>query len=192
MPEPFHSLAHLRDLTDMFSVDPLDAQIYSYLAITGESAYLADEGLVGGVQESVTITYAGDMTVWDFPDGFREVLRGEESFVYSPDTEDWHINDRWEWPVFGPDYEWRFVQPIAPACIDHDPEVIGVQAVAGVRSLHIKCVEDGGVAEVWIGEEGRVLKSVVEIWEDPKFGLILGWEVTELDVPPGEPLPPGW
>ncbi|MGB5565181.1 MAG: hypothetical protein WBN93_02525 [Acidimicrobiia bacterium] len=197
LPGSFGTVGDLISLSDMFRVNPLDAQILSYIAIDGDEKVLADQGMEAGIWASLTITYSGDITVWDFGGGYREVLRGDESFYLDEDGT-WHENDRWEWPGMGPFYEWTFVQGIAPGCLEFRAEIIGLEDVAGATTLHIRCTgnegdpEGTGSSDVWIGEQGHVMKSVSESWQDPSFGFITVWEVTGLDVQPTGPLPPGW
>ena len=197
LPGSFGTVSDLISLSGNFSINPLDAQILSYVAIDGDEEALADQDMEAGIWESVAITYFGDTTVWDFDGGYREVLRGDESFYLDEDGA-WHENDRWEWPPMGPFYEWSHVQGIAPGCLESGAEIIGLEDVAGATTLHIRCTLDGGdpdgtgSSDVWIGEQGHVMKSVSESWQDPSFGFITVWEVTGLDVQPTGPLPPGW
>ncbi|MGB5187882.1 MAG: hypothetical protein WBO84_12245, partial [Acidimicrobiia bacterium] len=197
LPGSFGTVGDLMSLSDMYNIDPLDAQILSSFAIDGDEEVLANRGMEAGVLESLTITYSGDITVWDFGGGYREVLRGDESFYLDEDGT-WHENDRWEWPGMGPFYEWTFVQGIAPGCLEFRAEIIGLEDVAGATTLHVRCTwdegdpEGTGSSDVWIGEQGHVMKSVSESWQDPSFGFITVWEVTGLDVQPTGPLPPGW
>lgn len=197
LPGPFGTMSELLSLSDMFSVDPLDAQIVSYFALDGDEEFLASLDDEARLRESVTITYFGEMTIWDFPGGYREVSRSGESFYLDEDGS-WYDNDRWEWPPMGPFYEWDFVQGMAPGCIEFGAEVLGLEDVAGATTLHIRCTVDGedqsqqGFSDVWIGEQGHVMKSYSESWEDPSFRIISSWEVTGLDVAPDGPLPPGW
>jgi hypothetical protein len=197
LPGSFGTVGDLLSLTDIFNIDPLDAQILSYLAVDGDEDALAKQGVDAGIWASVTITYSGDITIWDFDGEYRVVQRGDESFYLDEDGS-WNENDGWEWPPIGPSYEWIHAQGIAPGCLELGAEVVGLEEIAGATTLHIRCTfdEEGqggtGFSDVWIGEQGHVMKSLSEWWEDPSFGFIDVWEVTGLDVEPSGPLPPGW
>jgi hypothetical protein len=196
LPDSFGTMEELKGRVDAFRFEPIDAQFISSLGIEGDDEYLAAAGLEEGVQESLTITYYHDMTVWDYPNGFREVLTGGE-YLYQDEQGDWVPSDQFEWPAMGPIYEWDEAQSWAEGCIEFGPEVLGIEEIVGLPTLHIKCSEptaaadNTSYADLWISEEGLVMKAYAESWAEPSAALVTSWEAIGVDVPPGDPLPPG-
>lgn len=196
LPGSFGTLSDLRVIVDAFNFEPIDAQFISTLGIEGDEEYLAALEIEAGIHESVTITYYRDMTVWDYPDGFREVLTGGE-YLYENEQGDWVPSDSFEWPPMGPIYEWYEAQSWAEDCIDRGPEVLGIEEIVGLATLHVRCSEPTAVtdntshADLWISEGGLVMKAYAESWVEPSAALVTSWEVTGVDVPPSGPLPPG-
>ena len=172
-PEGFPTVEELANLASPF-LDEIDAQISSFVAVYGNDDDLEELGVEGGVVESMTITYFGDVTVWDYPAGFREVsFEGE--LLYLSEDGTWQVRDSFEWPPFGPLPEWGIASAIASDVFEADPEVIGFEGVAGVPTLHLAVGDNA--ASVEEGEEGTSLR------------LQTVWEVTGLDIEPEGPLP---
>ena len=169
----------------------VDAQVTSFVAVYGDEEELEALGREGGVVESMTITYFGDLTVWDLPGGFREV-RSDSGLLYLSEDGTWLESDRFEWPPFGPLAEWEFAQSAASQLFESDPEVVGFEQVVGVPTLHLREVVDEASVDLWVDASGLVMKLITEaIKEDPSLRLQIVWEVTGLDVKPEGPLPPG-
>ena len=143
---------------------------------------------------SATITHFGDVTVWDFDDGIREVHRKGQKMVLV-DSGKWQDNGSSS--VLAPTFDWSELQTSAIECIEFGPEVIGLEQIAGSTTLQIRCAGDEDALDlhishnVWIGERGHVMKSRYERTHDAG-GIFWNWEVTGLDVEPTGPLPPGW
>ena len=190
IPEDYPGFDELAGGMRIFAKE-FDAQISSYIAVSGNEEDLAGLDVAAGIFESMTITYYSDVTVWDYPEGFREVeINGE--FLYQAEDGTWQDSDRFEWPPFGPLPEWDFAQATASSCVESDPEQIGAEEIAGVVTLHLKCGFDESGVDVWVDQNGLVMKLVIEEAE-PGTSLLLQtvWEVTALDVEPDGPLPPG-
>lgn len=196
LPKPFGTVEELMLRTGYFAFEPRDAKIESYMGVDGDLEVLAEHDMEAGpIDPIMTITYYGDMVVWDFGDGYREVSRGGESYVFSDG--EWSPNERWEWPPMGPFYEWDHVQGSVEGCVELGAELVGVDEIAGVPSVHIRCTypDDAawwGSSNIWVAADGQVMKAYSVAGEEPGFGFTTSWEVIAVDVPPDPPLPPGW
>ena len=188
IPDDFPSLEQLAGLVGPFS-DEIDAQISSSIAMYGDEEDLAALGVEAGVLVSMTITYFGDLTVWDYPDGVREVkVVGE--YLYRADDGTWQESERFEWPPFGPLPEWHVAQVAASSCLEADPDLAGSEEVAGVVTVHVSCGGDTGSIDVWLDKTGVVMKLVIlEPEPDTSLRLETVWEVTSLNIEPEGPLP---
>lgn len=200
LPGSFGSVGELRSLVDVSAFSPLDAQIVSSQSMSTDEDYAASMGAplesLWDYSVSATITHFGDVTVWDHDDGVREVERhGQRMVLLEPGK--WQDNGGSPRLPLGPIFDWTEFQSSAIECIEFDPEVIGLEQIAGATTLHLRCAGDDEALElhisldVWIGEEGQVMKSMYEQTSDAG-GFFWDWEVTTLDVEPTGPLPPGW
>jgi hypothetical protein len=193
-------MGKLWSLVDISTFSPLDAQIVSSQSMSTDEDYAASVGAPPDssweYSVSATITHFGDVTVWDHEDGIREVERhGQRMVLLEPGK--WQDNGSSGWLLLGPIFDWTEFQNSAIECIEFDPAVIGLEQIAGATTLHIRCAGDDEASDihishdVWIGEEGHVMKSMYEQLSDAG-GFFWDWEVTGLDVQPTGPLPPGW
>ena len=147
---------------------------------------------------TMTITYFEDLTILESDNGYREVSRPRGPYMVLAEDGTWYDISEEEGSYFGPPLEWADVQREAGECIESGAEVVGLEEVVGVATLHVSCeLEDRSPRgdfsqDLWVGEYGRVLKSVSVFWDEPLSGGGYRWEVTSLGVEPTGPLPPGW
>ncbi|MGB5168913.1 MAG: hypothetical protein WBN35_11690 [Acidimicrobiia bacterium] len=147
---------------------------------------------------TMTITYFEDLTILESDNGYREVSRPRGPYMVLAEDGTWYDISEEEGSYFGPPLEWADVQREAGECIESGAEVVGLEEVVGVATLHVSCeLEDRSPRgdfsqDLWVGEYGRVMKSVSVFWDEPLSGGGYRWEVVGLGVEPSGPLPPGW
>lgn len=198
LPGPFTSLDELRALVDASTFIPLDARAVSLWSVATDEEYAesidAPPEAVMNAAMSATITHFGDLTVWDPDGGHRNVRReGQTMALVRPDK--WQDSGSNPLVTSGPFFEWTEFQRSAAECLEYGPEVIGLEQIAGVNTLHLRCAGSDEFShishDVWIGEQGHVMKSIYELTSEAVDHMST-WEVVSLDVERPTPLPPGW
>lgn len=198
LPGSFGTMGELYARTNPDSLYPLNAQVVNSLGFCEGEEEVAKRGPDAWEWVSVNITHFEGLTVWEAEGGFRAVEMHDRPQMYLAEDGTWYEDEGGEGNPFGFPMEWGDAQFLAASCIEQGAEVVGLDTTAGVATLHIKCQLGGrsrsepGSADVWISDEGYVMKSFAELFDDPASGIAYVWEVTGLDVEPTGPLPPGW
>ena len=190
-PADFPSTDELATLVNPFRGQPHPrARISSRFVVMGDRDELAAQGIDISALEGMDliITYYDGFTIWDYPDGFREVQIPEGKLLYQAEDGSWQESDRFEWPPLPFAPEWAIAQWMAEGMLQAEPEVIGYELVADTATVHLHAA--GGAAQLWLDETGAVIRLVTEVAE-PENGLgwFTVWNVETLAPEPSGPLP---
>jgi hypothetical protein len=174
---------------DLYELPPA-ARISSRLevgAIPGVDAMIAD-----GVEW--TITYVEGFTIWDYPDGSREVLPDGGEYLYLSEDGTWQPSERFEWPPMGPAPGWWAVQSYLEGLVELGYDVVGYERLAGVDTAHLRCpdITPGFWCDFWVSNDATVVRMILD-WgaydpgEENKVWMV--WDVLTFEPMEIGPLP---
>lgn len=140
------------------------------------------------------ITYFDSFTIWDYPDGSREVKTPDRGYLVLTADGSWEESEVFEDPILGPIVGWDEVQEAAVSVVQSDLLVVGYELLAEIPTVHLRLQEVGpGVwADVWLDQKGAVIRAVFDIGGDltgSENHVWLIWDVQTLDPKDIGPLP---
>lgn len=142
----------------------------------------------------MTITYFDSLTIFDYPDGLREVQVPGRGYLYLAGDGTWKESDRFEWPVMGPLTGWSEAQGIAEGMVQADAVVIGYEILADTPTVHLRWAQasDEVWADVWMDATGATLRAVMDMGlSEPgqENQMLVVWDVQSLAPEEIGPLP---
>ena len=172
------------------------ARISSRIELSDEFAEQArQEGGLLSASYGFIITYYDSFTIWDYPDGSREVKTRDRGYLVLSDDGSWEESAVFEDPILGPIVGWNEVQEYAASIMQLDPLVVGYELLADIRTVHLRLQEVGpGVwADMWLDQKGAVIRAVLDIGGDlagTENQIWMVWDVQTLNPENIGALPP--
>lgn len=171
------------------------ARISSRIELADEFAEQArQEGGLLSASYGFIITYYDSFTIWDYPDGLREVNAPDRGYLALTEDGSWEESDDFEDPVFGPIVDWSEIQEAAASLVQLDPLVVGYELLADIPTVHLRLQEVGPDvwADMWLDQKGAVIRAVLDIGGDlagSNNQIWMVWDVQALDPKDIGPLP---
>lgn len=172
------------------------ARISSRIELADEYAEQArQEGRLLSASYGFIITYYDSFTIWDYPDGLREVNAPGRGYLVLTEDGSWEESDDFEDPVFGPIVDWSEIQEAAASLVQLDPLIVGHELLADIPTVHFRLQEVGPEvwADMWLDQKGAVIRAVLDIGGDlagSNNQIWMIWDVQTLDPIDIGPLPP--
>ncbi len=124
--------------------------------------------------------------------GEFDIALSEYQAWYRYPGSDWVATERpWRWNPAGPIYSYAVAGVIAEMTLRTDAETAGRQRLAGlVTTRAVRSLEDGTVIEVWVSDEGVVMRVVVTEPVTTGGFAVSEWELYDIngdfvvEVPP--------
>lgn len=139
----------------------------------------------------VTVTHVDEVSVWDYPDGRREVEIDSGSTLVLTESNEWQEGRR-QYPEPLALADWTSAKIMTMSLFGGEgTEIIGAEELVGMPTFRLRTVLEGYPVEFWVGPQLEPIRIIIEIaLEDIARGHTV-WDVQTFDPELTGPLPPG-
>lgn len=162
----------------------------------GEKSDEEDRAL--GCGRVIRLTHYDDITIWDYPEGGRQVHQPDRGYFYLGGDRAWNQIDYEEWSLWWDGFQgWFDAQWFGVEILKDDPSLIGYAMIAESETAYFRGdVFEGDdaasrvQAELWLDAQGAVMRMLLYFgWEGEELLTVILWNVETLEPTLTGPLP---